>query len=291
MKYKIFLGRIAATLVAVLLFGCSNPSGGEDKDYFFYRVDSETTTVYLFGSIHLGSEDMYPLARDIESAFAESDVMVVEADAANLDPASAMRLVMLEEGSLGDMIADSTYEKLVEYFTGIGLPAAYYNRMKPWFAGMTVSMMKAREFVSLEFGVETYFRNKADEKRIVELESFEAQSELFDEIENKDLIANYMLADAETVEESLEEMTRSWKEGDDEFFIAQRRQMLETFPEFQALDEKIYDRRNEKMAEKIENFLKTDNVHFVIVGAGHLIGENSIPDILRKSRNFEVKRI
>ena len=42
------------------------------------------------------------------------------------------------------------------------------------------------------------------------------------------------------------------------------------------------------MAEKIEGYLKEKGSYFVVVGAGHLIGEKSIIDILRKNK-LEVK--
>jgi uncharacterized protein YbaP (TraB family) len=43
----------------------------------------------------------------------------------------------------------------------------------------------------------------------------------------------------------------------------------------------VYD-RNRKMASRVEDFLKARETYFVIVGAGHLIGEKGIVEILRK---------
>ena len=39
------------------------------KKAIFWKVTSPTSTVYLLGSIHLGSKDMYPLPKEIEDAF------------------------------------------------------------------------------------------------------------------------------------------------------------------------------------------------------------------------------
>src|SRR5271157_2480757 len=45
-----------------------------------WKATSATTTVFLAGSLHFGSEDMYPLPQEMEGAFQESSVLVVEDD-------------------------------------------------------------------------------------------------------------------------------------------------------------------------------------------------------------------
>ena len=51
----------------------------------------------------------------------------------------------------------------------------------------------------------------------------------------------------------------------------------------------IYD-RNRKMVSKIEDFLKTKETYFVIVGAGHLIGGQGIVEIL-KAKGYTVEQL
>ena len=50
-------------------------------------------------------------------------------------------------------------------------------------------------------------------------------------------------------------------------------------------DALIYN-RNKNMVSKIEDFLKAKETYFVIVGAGHLIGEKGIVESLRKKGYF-----
>ncbi len=51
----------------------------------------------------------------------------------------------------------------------------------------------------------------------------------------------------------------------------------------------IYN-RNKTMASRIEDFLKIRETHFVIVGAGHLVGERGIIEILKK-KGYQVDQM
>src|SRR5512147_1873385 len=53
------------------------------EHHFLWEVSSMTNKVYLFGTIHAGKKEWYPLAREIEEAFDASPVLVVEADISN----------------------------------------------------------------------------------------------------------------------------------------------------------------------------------------------------------------
>jgi uncharacterized protein len=48
-----------------------------------------------------------------------------------------------------------------------------------------------------------------------------------------------------------------------------------------SIFEKLIYERNRKMVLKIEDFLRTKEVYFVIVGAGHLVGNQGIIEILK----------
>jgi len=46
--------------------------------------------------------------------------------------------------------------------------------------------------------------------------------------------------------------------------------------------EKLIYERNRNMASKIENYLKAKETYFIIVGAGHLVGNQGIIEILKE---------
>ncbi len=55
-------------------------SDSSNKKNFLWEVKSDSSTVYLLGSIHIGKKEMYPLNLIIENAFDECNNLVVEVD-------------------------------------------------------------------------------------------------------------------------------------------------------------------------------------------------------------------
>ena len=45
--------------------------------------------------------------------------------------------------------------------------------------------------------------------------------------------------------------------------------------------DKLFFSRNRKMADKIKTYLQKEGDFFVVVGAGHLVGDRSVVDLLR----------
>ncbi|MFV8830385.1 TraB/GumN family protein [Alkalihalobacterium sp. APHAB7] len=53
--------------------------------YTNWEVNNDKTTVYLLGSFHNGSGNMYPMRKKIEDAFQSSNYLVLEIDSTNED--------------------------------------------------------------------------------------------------------------------------------------------------------------------------------------------------------------
>lgn len=75
----------------------------------FYRVQENDQTVYLFGSIHVGDESLYPLHDQIDEAFGEADHLAVEIDMSDIDELESSQLMMqqgiyMDGTSLSDVL-------------------------------------------------------------------------------------------------------------------------------------------------------------------------------------------
>ncbi|MEW6002985.1 MAG: TraB/GumN family protein, partial [Nitrospirota bacterium] len=57
-----------------------------------------------------------------------------------------------------------------------------------------------------------------------------------------------------------------------------------------AVYEKLIFERNKNMTTKMEDFLKTEKTYFVIVGAGHLVGDKGILDLFIK-KGYSVEQL
>ena len=65
-----------------------------DKKAFIWQISSDTSTIYLMGSIHVASSAIYPLDEVIENAFQIADSLVVEIDISNINPLLTAELMM-----------------------------------------------------------------------------------------------------------------------------------------------------------------------------------------------------
>ncbi len=119
-------------------------SAGSDRG-LLWKISSSTGTVHLFGSIHLATEEMYPLPEKVETAFDGAGQLVVEINAGPEQQEELGQMMMTKgsyppEESLTDHISDETHVQLTRYLEGAGLPAAAFNRFKPWLIALTISV-------------------------------------------------------------------------------------------------------------------------------------------------------
>ncbi|MFC4403373.1 TraB/GumN family protein [Gracilibacillus xinjiangensis] len=89
-----------------------------------WKVENDGNIVYLLGSIHIGSPDLYPYNSKLLTAFDESDSLYVEA---NLLDTEGMQyfaeLSMYQDGTtIEDAVSDETYNKIEKVLEKYGQP-------------------------------------------------------------------------------------------------------------------------------------------------------------------------
>jgi hypothetical protein len=177
----------------------------------------------------------------------------------------------------------------------LGLPAAQLEQMKPWLLSISLSSLSLIKLgYSPDMGIDRHFVKAAkDKKEILELESMEYQikllSGLSEELQLKFL--ELTLEEADKAKERMEKIVGAWSKGDaatlEDEMLKKRAAKNAAQAEFQA---KLIDERNVTMAKKIGEYLKTKDVHFVVVGSAHLIGEKGIVRLLEKD-GFKVEQL
>ena len=166
---KKFRNNIFFLLLFSLLFvQCSSIKTDTEKKLFIWKISSDNSTVYLLGSVHLAKESLYPLDNKIESAFAESDNLVVELDVNKVNPLELMKKVMYQDGNtLENNVSKEIYSQLKSMFDKHGIPAIAYEKAHPWFATvMLVNLELTASGYDEKNGIDLHFLNKADEKII-----------------------------------------------------------------------------------------------------------------------------
>lgn len=275
-------------LLSLPAWPSSARAGGQK--HFLWQVKTATATVYLLGSVHFMKKDAYPLSRVIEDAFDRSDTLAVEADINSIGKGVLERLRLKGFYQGEDSIANHVSQETYAYITGeaarLGLPIASFIRQKPWLLGMTmtaIELMKAG--YNPHYGIDKYFLTKASgKKNVVELESVDYQIDLLaglpDQEQEHFLI--YALKDLASLVRQVDALMTAWATGDAGRIASIMEESVASDSRLKVVHEKILTDRNRNMAKKIASHLRSRGTVFVVVGAGHLVGDLGIVGLLRK---------
>src|ERR1051325_5770792 len=158
------------------------PAQPKARRFLMWKAASPTTTVYLVGAIHVGDSSMYPLPKEVESAFAAAKVLAVEINIKNADQAKMMSLIQkyglyTGDDSLSKHLSKETQAALDDYCTRHNVPRQGMEQLKPWVVTVTIVAMawqQAGEDPAL--GIDMHFLDESKPpQRIDELETMESQ--------------------------------------------------------------------------------------------------------------------
>jgi uncharacterized protein YbaP (TraB family) len=278
--------------------GSPSPTALESKA-FIWKVSSGSTHVYLLGSVHVASPDLYPLDKTTEDAFDSSNYLVVEVNTNNLTQIHASEL-LVQYGTypkgegFKNNVSEELYNKLAKLFQKNDVDITLFNDYKPFviYNFMSQLVLKGLGY-KIENGIDLYFMNKADKSRksILELETSEYQLSLMSSIPDEVMIKmiQYDIENPE-IEKYLQDLFNAWENGDAVKMESVVFEALVDVPEMAPYYETMYDQRNYKMAQKIEEFLANDKVYFIVVGAGHLVGEKGLINLLQ-NKGYTIEQL
>lgn len=278
-----------------------------DLDYngdggYLWKVTNEETTAYIMGSIHLGHEDFYPLAPEIEDAYQSADVILPEINMFEVDMSEEEINEMAlfdDETTLDQLLSEEAYSKLATIFETNGIAIEDFHDYQPWFIESLLSeLIQAESDQQAEYGVDLHFLQRAieDDKEIVELETIEDQYDMLTGFP-LNLQVNTLEQYVAAYEEQagwLNELSYNWIHGNEE--SSQDRFVKMMSESFDAADEtfkyEMNDRRNIDMANTIDDLLQQNSgqTYFAIVGTAHVVVEPAIPSELEK-KGYDVERI
>ena len=253
-----------------------------------FEVKSNNNTLYLFGSIHLAKANFYPLAPQVEQAYAQANVVAVEADVTDIE-ASKHALPLMSYASpdkLQNHMTPATWQSLLAI---TGPATEQFQGFKPAVVamGFTLSVF-ARQGYDPAYGIDLHFikRAKTDKKKLVELESIAFQASIMGGLSDEEgdaLLKQSLLAlnSGETVRDA-ESMIAFWQAGDAAGLASLFSEAANKDAGSKRLMKLLLDDRNIAMAEKINRMLVDGDKAFIVVGAGHLTGNNSIVELLQK---------
>lgn len=291
---------------------------------FLWEINSGENKVYLLGSIHLASYDIYPYSKKIRQAMENSDQVALELNI--LDPNGPSVLLdygMYQDGStLIDHVSKETYDKTIYVADALGIPEEIIIYYKPWmiynmfssFSSNDSNLEDATTAAMLGIDMNVTVRALLNGQAILEVEGYDAQAKVFDSFSNE--LDEYLLnSTLDTILDmsdtsnslgkySLDLMLSLWRKGDVETFRKMFSIMDEIInfdtdevseSEIKLIDEYyaiLITQRDIKMADYIDDLLQseTKSTTMVVVGSLHYISDYSVLDILLE-KGYEINQI
>jgi hypothetical protein len=286
-------------LVGWLVLTMSLSSTAEERGHpvSMWKLDGETNTVYLLGSVHLLRADDHPLPTIIDEAYEEAETLVMELDMDDVDPVEAQSLVselglIQDDRSLSDLMGPERYAEAEALAKSAEIPLTMLGKSEPWLAAITVEqLMLARIGFNPLFGIENHLMDKAagDNKEIIGLETIREQLEFLDtmSLESQRALLLQSLKESVDIQKIMDELVHAWRHGDIAFM---EDNMLDEMKQYPELYRTIVVDRNLDWLRKIEELLDDEDDYLIVVGALHLIGEDGVPALLSK-RGHEVQQL
>jgi len=291
---KHFFARWASVCAALLL--CSAGARADEQHHILWSLQGKTNKVYLLGSVHLLKEsETLPAA--IDSAYADAEKLVMEIDMDDLDPAEMRQavtdLAMLPaDQTLQQQLGAQTYEQFTTKARAMGIEPAMLDHFRPWFAAITLVQLQLMKMgLDPESGVERRLTARAagDGKPIEGLETAREQLEIMARLPEKQQreFLLYSVEDAERMASEVDKLVAAWRRGD----ATQMAKLLqEGFDEYPDLYRPLTVDRNRKWIPQIERLLEGRDDYLVVVGALHLVGTDSVIDLLER-KGYKVNQL
>ncbi|MCL2759290.1 MAG: TraB/GumN family protein, partial [Treponema sp.] len=261
-----------------------------------WLITSENNTMFLGGSIHILRESDFPLPRNFDYAFSQSDILILEADTKQMESPEIIQYLMdsmfLPVGTgLQSILNKEVYELLSAACMEYGIVIDDIGNLKPAMIMNILTLFQMEKYGFVQEGVDDYYYNKADyeNKPIDFLESVQSQIDMIltmgDGYENEYVL--YSLQDMEYTGALLNILLAQWKIGASSITELTLTEMKEHWPE---IYKSLITDRHDLWLPQIEHYLTSDKVYFVIVGLAHIHGPDGLLKYL-EDLGYEIEQL
>jgi uncharacterized protein len=287
--------RIALSALVFLLLSaaCSTIQQVGDSRVTLWKVRGDHNTLYLLGSVHVLSQKSYPLKPALNRAFDDSRRVVFEIDLNRFTKTSFRhefrRTALYPPGqSLSKKVSPETVELLKEVLPVYGLTLKRVERLRPWFIAEWLSSrtLEMAGF-SESLGIDIYFFRKARAtgKPVLGLETLRDQAQIFNHFSDEEN-ERYLVGTLTTLASypaSIGRLVAAWQDGNVALLDAILNQDKHSDP---VTHNALFSERNTKWIPEIEALAHKNENYLVIVGAGHLIGDDGVVAQLKRAGYF-----
>ncbi|HEY6504795.1 MAG TPA: TraB/GumN family protein [Chitinophagaceae bacterium] len=283
----------AGVLLSLLtLMGCAQPKDKEasNNNTLLWKISGNGLgkASYLYGTIHMLCADDAMLSDNMRNIISKADEVYFEVDLDNLIEMFTVigKMKMKGDTTLRDLLSESDYEKVKEYFESKGsmLPFSTLETFKPILALSTVqeNSMECESTAMMEQVIMT--EAKKSDKKIKGLETMAYQAGVLDSIPYK-LQAEQLVSYIDNVnnnsdaDKELEEMMTAYMSQD---LQKLEQLMMKNDMGIGNFTEILLFNRNRNWVAKLKDLLPAKTL-LIAVGAGHLPGDQGVINLLRKA--------
>lgn len=264
---------------------------------FVWKVESSSNTLYLLGSIHVLQASDYPLDEEMQAAFADAEHVIFEIDISESGNQQAQALALQkarpdrDDETLVEALSESTYALAQEKAAELGVPIEAFHPFEPWFFSLALVVTKMQTLgFDPRYGVDRHFFQQAldSDKGILSLETYQDQLAMLDGLpgSNQDDYIRQTLDEMDALETSLQQMVTAWKAGNSELLEDFIFASYEQYPE---IYQRVFTDRNLNWLDTLEDLIGRDDDYLAVVGAGHLIGQDGLVNLLR-AKGYRVEQ-
>jgi len=276
---------LLACFSLILFLVCTPPARADSP---VWKVAKGDAHLFIGGTVHVLSQDDYPLPEAFEKAYQASSIIVFEADIQEIQ-APEFQQALVEQArypegrDLTMFLTDDTRAHLVKFLDSRQLPMDNLVKFKAGMVSMTLIIVELQRLGLAGAGVDQFFSQRAanDRKEIGALET--AQEQLMfiatmGEGKEDELIA-YTLRQIEDLPEMMQAMKAAWRARDNAKLEEVALKPMEK--DFPVMTDRFVEDRNQAWLPRIEAMLRTEEVELVLVGALHLVGEEGLLEQLK----------
>jgi uncharacterized protein YbaP (TraB family) len=288
---------LAALGLAVVAAGSSTAADAKAAKPAMWQVYDRDTNIYLFGTVHLLPPGTQWRTAKFDQAAREAGSLVVETIIDEKNPqafAAELARLSIRPGlpPIVSRVPPAKQAALRAVIAKSGIPEVALNNMETWAAAFALLQLQFKELgVSGTDGVEQNLRKAFAEagKPVEQLETNAQQLSFFDtlpEAAQRELLEGAIESPA-TAKKQFDAMIGAWMSGDVKAIGRTFNAELADSPELREI---LLRRRNANWSQWLHSRLARPGTVLVAVGAGHLAGDDSVVEMLKK-RGLKVRRV
>ena len=281
---------LARGLAGVLLLAFGAQSVQARGESSVWSLKGARNTVYLAGSVHALPKGHSEFPEQLERAYKEAEVIVLEVDLDDMDPLDAVKFITTNgtlpaDQSLKDVVGSKPYERIAALAATLEVPEIVIAKLEPWAAALVLTqfaLSKTGFDANLGIDMQITERARSDGKPVEGLETVIDQLSVFDN-RSFDEQTRFLLDsadDAPQLNDDLRKLIAAWRAGD---LRALEKEFLKEREKSPELYDALLGVRNRQWLPKIEALLEEDRDYLVVVGALHFVGRDGLLALLRSN--------